>query len=87
MSLGFHPVPVLLLHYYIPSQKNIEYSTRHNFNRKLHHMDLLKAMGQISPSSHFNFCSFDEIVTRNEKVKLNIQSCYLNFFLDLIFLF
>jgi len=37
--------------------------------------------------SHFHFCIFDEIVTMNEKVNLNIQSCYLNFFLDLIVLF
>jgi len=41
----------------------------------------------ISHSCHFHFCIFDEIVTMNEKVNLNIQSCYLNFFLDLIVLF
>jgi len=35
-----------------------------------------------SGSSHFHFCIFDEIVTMNEKVSLNIQSYYLNFFLD-----
>jgi len=33
----------------------------------------------ISHSSHFHFCIFDEIVY--EKVNLNTQSCYLNFFL------
>jgi len=42
MSQGFHSV---LLDYYILSLKNVEYSTRHIFNRKLHHMDLLKEMG------------------------------------------
>jgi len=42
MSLGFHS---FLLDYYIPSLRNVEYSTRHIFNRKLHHLDLLKAMG------------------------------------------
>jgi len=42
MSLGFHSV---LLDYYIPPQKNVDYSTRHIFNSKLHHLDLLKAMG------------------------------------------
>jgi len=42
MSPGFHSV----LDYYIPPLKNMEYSTRHVFNSKLHHLGLLKAMGQ-----------------------------------------
>jgi len=42
MSPGFHSV---LLHYYIPPLNKVEYSTRHIFNSKFHHLDLLKAMG------------------------------------------